>query len=65
MREIAANVLIIGLSIGILYHFYLIITEGSVTIYEPNTLILSVEIAMFIGFIAFALVNIIKCWRGK
>jgi len=65
MREIAANVLVVGLSIGILFHFYRIISEGSVTIYETNTLILSLEIAMFIGFIAFAVVNITKRWRGK
>ena len=65
MREVAVNMLLIFISGAILYHFYLIITEGSVTIYETSTPILSLEVVMFCAFIAFAIFNVIKRLRGR
>ncbi|MBA7692259.1 hypothetical protein ES703_100822 [subsurface metagenome] len=63
MREMLANLIVIALSGGILWHFYLIAIHGAIIIYEPNTLIWSFEVVMFLGVIAFAIFNIIKLVR--
>ncbi len=65
MREFIANLIVICLSLGVLFHFYLIATRGAFTIYESNTLILSLEVAMFTGFVLFAILNIIKAVRDR
>ena len=65
MRELAANVLVVALSAGLLWHFGLIVKYKQVLFQEPNTLILSLEVVMFTGFIVFAIFNIIKLVRSK
>jgi len=60
MREIVANALVIGLSVAFLWHFSLIVIYGAFITREPNTLILGLEIAMMVGFIIFASLNIIN-----
>jgi len=65
MREMLANIMVIALSIGLLWHFGCIIKYKQFYIQEPNILILVSEIAMFCAFIAFAIFNIIKLLRSK
>ena len=63
MREYLAYLFVIGLSAAFLWHFSLIATQGTVIIKEPSLAVLSLEIAMVVSFIAFAMVNMIRMFR--
>lgn len=63
MREIMANVIILALASAFLAHFALIVKYGGYFIREPNLAILSLEIALLIGIMAFAILNIIRRLR--
>lgn len=65
LRAILTNLLVLGMAIAFLVHFCLIAAYGAVTIYEHNTLVLALEIAFFSAVIVFAVLNIIKIFRGK
>jgi len=65
MREWFANIIVICLSAAFLYHFSLIAVRGTVTIQEPNTWILGLEIAGMVGFIIFAIFNLVSLTRRK
>jgi len=64
-RTYFANVLVVALAISLLCHLILIAIYGKLVILEPSSIILGVEIAMFVGIIAFAVSNIVKLVRGK
>jgi len=63
MREFFANIMVIALALAFLAHFGMIAAWGAVVIYEPNTVILYSEIALFIAAIGFACFNIAKIKR--
>lgn len=65
MREWLANFIVLGLSAVFLWLFILIAIQETVTIQEPNPIILGLEIAIFVGFIAFAVVNMVGLLRGS
>lgn len=65
MREALANIIVLALSVAFLFHFSFIVIYGSFFIQEPNPIILSLEIALFIGCIGFAIANLIRLWRGS
>ena len=60
MGVFITNLLVISLSAAFLCHFSLIAIWERVIIQEPNVLILGLEIAMMVGFIIFAILNIIN-----
>jgi len=64
-RTYFANVPVVALSVSLLCHLVLIAIYGKLVILEPSIFILSFEMAMFIGFIAFAIGNIVKLVRSK
>jgi len=64
-RTYFTNVLVVALSISLLCHLVLIAIYGKLVILEPSLFVLSFEMAMLLGFIAFAIGNIVKLVRGK
>ena len=65
MREWLTNAIMLGLSTAFLLTFWLIAKHGKILLQEPNIHILIAEMAMMIGFIAFAIYNMTKIRRGK
>ncbi|MBA7692023.1 hypothetical protein ES703_100581 [subsurface metagenome] len=64
MRECCTNLMVVCLSTALLYHFSLIAIRGTVTIREPNTLTLGLEMAVLVGLIIFAIFNLVRKVRS-
>ena len=64
MRECCTNIMIVCLAGALLYHFSLIAIQGTVTIREPNTLVLCIEMVGVVSCISFAIVNLVKIVRS-
>lgn len=60
MREIMTNVVMLSLAFAALFPFTMIAIYGQVTPYEPNLIILTLEIALIIAIIVFGCLNLIK-----
>ena len=58
MRNVWANVTVIGLSLGFLVHFALIAYYGYILIREPHPVVLALEMVMLVGIIVFAVSNL-------
>ena len=67
MRTLLAvtSVALFACTLAWLVPFYCICAHGTHTIYEPNTLILSVEVATFILFMCIAVVGMIYSARKR
>ncbi len=63
LRWWMTNAIMLGLAVAFLAHFSSIVRYGSVTIQEPNPIILSFEIAGLVAVVVFAFLNFIKLWR--
>ena len=59
-RYILANMLVISLSIALLVHFGLITYFGQVVISEPYPVVLALEMIGLIGFVVFAIINLVR-----
>ena len=60
MKNAIADVLIIGLSVGIIWHFSNIWRYGQHLIQEPNTVILSLETAGLLLILIFGVIKFIS-----
>ena len=63
MREWMTNAFLFGLALAFLAHFMMIAVHGQVTIAEPNSLMLGLEIAAMVGVMIFAIINMIRIVR--
>ncbi len=59
-RYILANVIVISLSTAFLVHFGLITYFGQVVISEPYPVVLALEMIGLIGFVVFAVINLVR-----
>lgn len=65
MRNWITNLIMFGMAAALLWQFYHIAVYGSFVGAEPNTLILALEIALFLGIIIFAIINLTMVIRRR
>lgn len=63
LRWWMTNAIMLSMAIAFLVHFGFIVMYKTVTIQEPNEVILSLEIASLVAIVVFAFLNFIKLAR--
>lgn len=63
MREYLALALVTALSVILLVQLMFVVLYGAITIREPNTFILGIEIIMLVSCMIFAIINMVKIIR--
>lgn len=65
LREYLSHGIVIALSAGLLWVFSLIVIHKRVAIGEPNIAILSIEMALLLGFVAFSVVSVLRAVKRE
>ena len=63
MKEVISDLLVMGMSAALLWHFSNIWRYGQHLIQEPNIIILSLETAMFLLILAFGVYKFVGDFR--